>query len=149
MYLMLNAQASRLLKNEAHNGGRTMRWGKKYFKHSLTFNNIVVVPYLDKDHWSLYILKEKQTIHCDSIPRFHNNITSKEFAHNVCIAWVLSRGLNEDGAKFATFLDVYIVVLKVFAQKNSWECGHQVVFNFKTYLQKRGTLASLPTYFVS
>jgi hypothetical protein len=23
------------------------------------------------------------------------------------------------------------------------------VFNFKTYLQKRGTLASLPTYFVS
>ncbi len=28
---------------------------------------------------------------------------SKEFAHNVCIVWALSRGLNEDDANFATF----------------------------------------------
>ncbi len=50
MYLVLNAQASSLLKIEAQNGGRTMRLGKIYFKHNSTFNNIVVVPYLDKDH---------------------------------------------------------------------------------------------------
>jgi hypothetical protein len=103
MYLLLNAQASRLLKNEAYNGGGTMRWGKKYFKHSSTFNNIMVVPYLDKDHWSLYILEEEQTIHCGFIFGFHNKTTSKEFAHNVHIAWALSRGLNENDTKFATF----------------------------------------------
>jgi hypothetical protein len=59
MYLLLNAQASRVLKNKAHNGKGTMYWGKKYFKHSSTFNNNMVVPYLDKDHWSLYILEEE------------------------------------------------------------------------------------------
>jgi hypothetical protein len=73
-----------------------MRWGEKYFKHSSSFNNPVVVPYLDKDRWSLYIL--------------------------------------ENDTKFVTFLNVDIIVLKVFAQKNSHECGHQVVFNFKTYI---------------
>jgi len=96
-----------------------MRWGKKYFKHNSSFNNIAVVPYLDKDHWSLYILEEEQTIHCDYILGFHSNTTYKEFAHNVCIAWALSRGLYEDDTKFATFLNVDIVVLKAFVQKNS------------------------------
>jgi hypothetical protein len=149
MYLLLNAQTSRLLKNEALNGGGTMWWGTKYFKYSSTFNNTIVVPYLNKDHWSFYILEEEQNIHCESILRFHNNTTSKEFAHNVFIAWDLFRGLNEDDTKFATFLNVDIVVPKVFAQKNSWECGHQVVFNLKTYLQERRTLASLPTYSIN
>ncbi len=65
------------------------------------------------------------------------------------IAWDLFRGLNKDDTKFATFLNVDIVVPKVFAQKNSWECGHQVVFNFKTYLQERRMLASLSTYPIS
>jgi hypothetical protein len=63
----------------------------------------MVVPYLDKDHWSLYILEEEQTIHCGFIFGFHNKTTSKEFAHNVHIAWALSRGLNENDTKFATF----------------------------------------------
>ncbi len=93
--------------------------GTKYFKHSSTFNNTVVVPYLDKDHWSLYILEEEQTIHYDSILRFHNNTRSKEFAHNVHIAWALSKGLNEDDIKFVTNLYVDTIILKVFVQKNS------------------------------
>jgi hypothetical protein len=32
------------------------------------------------------------------------------------------------------FVDVNTIIPKVFVQKNSWECGHQVVLNFKTYL---------------
>ncbi len=110
---------------EGHCGG-----GKKYFKHSSCFNNTMVVPYLDKDHWSLYILEEEQTIYYDYILGFHNNTTYKEFAHNVHIAWALSRGLYENDTKFPTVLNVDIVFPKVFAQKNSQECGHHVVFNF-------------------
>jgi len=64
------------------------------------------------------------TIHCDFIPGFHNNRSSKEFAQNVRIAWALSRGLNEDDADFKTFVNVDTILPKVFAQKNSWECGH-------------------------
>jgi len=139
MYFLLNAKASRVLQNEVQNGGGTKRWGTKYFKHSSNLKNTMVVPYLDKDHWYLYIHEEKQCIHYDSIPRFHNDAASREFACYVCIAWSLSRGLNEDDSKlcnFATFVNVNSIIPKVFAQKNSWECGHQVVLNFKTYLQE-------------
>jgi succinate dehydrogenase/fumarate reductase cytochrome b subunit len=102
----------------------------------------MVVPYLDKNHWSLYIMEEGCTIHCDSIPGFHNNKLSKEFVQNVRIAWALSRALNED-VDFKTFINnVDTILPKVFARTNSWECGHHVVFNFRTYLQGQGTLAS-------
>jgi hypothetical protein len=147
-YILLNAQASKLLKIELLNRGGTKRWGTKYFKLGSLLNNIVVIPYLDKIHWSLYTMEEGCTIHCDSIPRFHNDILSKEFAQNVHITCALSRGLNDD-ANFKTFVNVDTILPKVFTQKNRWECGHQVVFNFRTYLQERWTLASFPGHHVS
>jgi hypothetical protein len=96
----------------------------------------MVVPYLDKNHWSLYILEEGCTIHCDFILGYHNSRLSEEFAQNVRIAWVLFRGLNETNADITTFIHVDTILPKVSTQKNSWECGHQVVFNFTTYLQE-------------
>jgi hypothetical protein len=33
MYILLNAQASRLLNNEVQNGDGTKGWATKYFKH--------------------------------------------------------------------------------------------------------------------
>ncbi len=61
------------------------------------------------------------------------------------ITWALSRGLNEDDANFTTFVNVDTILPKISTQKNSWECGHQVVFNFMTYLHEQGTLASFPS----
>jgi hypothetical protein len=118
---------------------------EKYFKHGSFLNNIVVVPYFDKNHWSLYIMEEGCTIHC-ILYKGSQHTPSKEFAQNVCIAWVLFRGLNEDDADFKTFVNVDTILSKVFVQKNSWECVHQGVFNFRTYLQERGTLASFPSH---
>jgi hypothetical protein len=46
---------------------------------------------------------------------FHNDVTTREFACNVCITWALSRGLNEDDAKFVTFVNVKTIGPKVFA----------------------------------
>jgi hypothetical protein len=96
MYFFLNAQAFKVLQDEVQNRGGTKWWGTKYFKHSSNLRNTMVVPYLDKDHWSFYIHEEKWCIHYDYIPRFYNDATSKEFAHNVYIAWALLRGLNEN-----------------------------------------------------
>jgi hypothetical protein len=96
MYLLLNAQAFRVLQDEVQNRRGTKWWGTKYFEHNSNLRNTMVMPYLDKDHWSLYIHEEKQCIHYNFIPRFHNNATFKEFARNVYIAWALSGGLNED-----------------------------------------------------
>jgi len=134
MYLLSNAQAFKVLQNEVQNGRGTKQWGTKYFKHSSNLRNIMVVPYLDKDHWSIYIHEEKWCIHCDYIQGFHNDATSKEFAHNIHIVWAISRSLNEDDVEFVAFVNVDTIIPKVFVQKNSWECGHHVVLDFKTYL---------------
>jgi hypothetical protein len=37
---------------------------------------------------------------------------------------------------FIVLVNVNTIVPKVFVQKQAWECGHQVVLNFETYLQK-------------
>jgi hypothetical protein len=66
--ILSNAQASKLFKIKLKNGGGTKRWGTKYFKHDSLVSNTVVVPYLDKNHWSLYIMEEGCTICCDYIP---------------------------------------------------------------------------------
>jgi hypothetical protein len=78
----------------------------------------VVVPYLDKEHWSFYIHEEKQCIHYNFVPWFHNDVAFKEFSCNVHIVWALSRGLDEDDANFATFVNVNTIIPKVFVQKN-------------------------------
>jgi hypothetical protein len=59
-------------------------------------------------------MEEGCAIHCDSKAGFHNSRSSKEFAQNVCIAWALSRGLNED-VDFKTFVNVDTILPKVFA----------------------------------
>jgi hypothetical protein len=114
-----------------HNEGRTKWWGKNS-KHISTLNNTMVVSYLDKDHWSLYILKEKGTRHSlrfyTKVPQQHNIQGVTRIVH---IAWALSKGLNGNDTNFATFVNMDTIIPQVFAQKNSWECGHHVVFNLK------------------
>jgi hypothetical protein len=123
MYILLNAQAFTLLKIKLQNAGGTKQWGTKYFKHGSRLSNTMVVPYLDKNHWSLYILEEGCTIHCDFILGYHNSRPSMEFTQNVCIAWALSKGLNEDDIDFTTFVNVDTILPKVSVQKNFWECA--------------------------
>ncbi len=92
----------------------------------------MVVPYLDKNHW---LHEEECCVHCNFVPRFHNDASSKKFACNVCITiWTL----NEDVVEFATFVNVNTntIIPKIIVQRHLWECGYQVVLNFKTYLHE-------------
>lgn len=82
-YLLLTSQASSCLRNDAKNRGGVAKWGKNFFKYHLDFCNIVVVPYLAQNHWSLYILEDKRTIHLDFISRHHDNPPTWQFSHNV------------------------------------------------------------------
>jgi hypothetical protein len=62
-YLLLISQAFFYLRSDVKNRGRVARWGKKIFKNHTNSCNIVIAPYLAWNHWSLYILEEKRTIH--------------------------------------------------------------------------------------
>ncbi len=80
----------------------------------------MVVPYLDKDHWSIYIFKEEGAMHSlwfyTKVPQQHN---IQIVTHIVGIAWVLSKGLNGNNTNFETFVNVDVIIPKVFSQKNS------------------------------
>jgi len=122
------------LKNDAKNRRKVARWGKKIFKNHTNYVNIVIAPYLVWNHWSLYILEDKRTIHFDLIPGHHDNPLALQFSNNVQRAWAISKGLKLGDGNFEDFMKVEFYIPKVHNQTNGWECGHQVA-NFATYVK--------------
>jgi hypothetical protein len=138
--LLLTSQASSYLRSDAKSKGRVARWGKKNFKNHTNSCNIVIAFYLVWNHWSLYILEEKKTIHFESILGHHDNPSALLFSMNVQRAWVISKGLKLGDGNFEDFMKVEFCVPKVHNQTNGWEWGHQVVENFATYVKSRDTI---------
>jgi hypothetical protein len=99
----------------------------------------VIAPYLAWNHWSLYKLEEKGTIHFDSIPWHHDNPPTLQFSRNVQKTWVISKGLKPGHGNLEDFMKVEFCIPKVHNQTNGWECGHQVLANFATYVKNQGT----------
>jgi hypothetical protein len=117
-YLLLASQASSCLKNDVKNRGGVPRWGKKKFKNHTNSCNIVIALYLAWNHWSLYILEEKKTIHFDSILGYHDNPSALQFSKNVQRAWAISKGLKPSDGNFEDFMKVEFCILKVHNQTN-------------------------------
>ncbi len=82
-YVVLTSQAFSCSKNDVRSRGGVVRWGKKNFKNHTNFCNIMIAPYLAWNHWSLYILEEKRTIHFDSVLGHHDNPSALQFSKNV------------------------------------------------------------------
>jgi hypothetical protein len=93
-YLLLTSQAFSCLKNDVRSRGRVVRWGKKNFKNHTNSCNTMITPYLAWNHWSLYILEEKRTIHIDLILGHHDNPLALQFSKNVQRTWAISKGLK-------------------------------------------------------
>jgi hypothetical protein len=117
-YLLLISQASSCLRNDVKSRGGVAMWGKKNFKNHTNSINIVIAPYLAHNHWSLYILEEKRTIHFDSIPRHHDNPSTLQFSNNVWRAWAISKGLKPCDGNFEDFIKVEFCIPKVHNQTN-------------------------------
>jgi len=75
-YFLLTSQAFFCLRNDAKSSEGVARWGKKIFRNHKKSCNIMIALYLVRNHWSLYIVEEKRTIHFDSIPRHHDNTST-------------------------------------------------------------------------
>ncbi len=108
-YLLLTSQAFSCLRNDVKSRGGVARWGKKNFKHHTNSVNIMIALYLAWNHWSLYILEEKRTIHFDSILGHHDNPLVWQFSKNVQRAWAISKGLKPGDGNFEDFMKVEFV----------------------------------------
>jgi len=102
----LTSQAYSCLRNDAKSRGGVARWGKKNFKNHTNSINIVIAFYLAWNHWSLYILEEKRTIHFDSILRHHDDPSTLQFSKNVRKTWAISKGLKLGDGNFEDFMKV-------------------------------------------
>jgi hypothetical protein len=92
--------------------------GGIFFKNRTNFCNTVIAPYLAWNHWSLYILEEKRTIHFDLIPRHRDNPPALQFSKNVRRTWAISKGLKQGDGNFEDFMKVEFCIPKVHIQKN-------------------------------
>jgi hypothetical protein len=109
-YFLLTSQASSCLRNDAKSRGGVARWGKKNFKNHTNSINIVIALYLAWNHWSLYILEEKKTIHFDSILGHHDNPSAWQFSKNVQRARAIFKGLKLGDGNFEDFMKVEFVL---------------------------------------
>jgi len=90
-YLLLTSQAFSCLNNDDRSRGGVVMWGKKNFKNHTNFCNTRIAFYLTWNHWSLYILKEKRTIHFESILGHRDNPSTLQFSKNVQRTWAISK----------------------------------------------------------
>jgi hypothetical protein len=142
-YLLLTSQVSFRLKNDVKSRGGVAGWGKKNFKNHTNSCNTVIAPYLAWNHWSLYILEGKRTIHFDSMLGHHDNPLALQFSKNVQKTCAISKGLTPSDGNLKDFMKLEFCIPKVHNQTNGWECRHQVVANFATYVKNQGTQSSL------
>jgi hypothetical protein len=112
-YLLLTSRASSCLRNDVKSRGGVARWGKKFFKNHTNSIYTVIAPYLAQNHWSLFILEEKRTIHFDSIPGHHDNPSALQFSKNVQRSWAISKGLKPGDWNFEDFTKVEFCIPEI------------------------------------
>jgi len=117
-YLLLTSQPFSCLNNDVRSRGGVVMWGKKIFKNYTNSCNTRIAFYLTWNHWSLYILKEKRTIHFELILGHHDNPSTLQFSKNVQRAWAISKGLKPSDGNFEDFMKVEFCILKVHNQTN-------------------------------
>ncbi len=49
--------------------------------------------------------------------------------------WAISKGVKQGDGNFENFMKVEFCIPKVHNQTNGWECEHQVVANFATFVK--------------
>jgi hypothetical protein len=117
-YLLLTSQAFSCLNNNVRSRGGVVMWGIFFFKNHTNSCNTSIAFYSTWNHWSLYILKDKRTIHFESILGHHDNPSALQFSKNVQRAWAISKGLKPSDGNFEDSMKVEFCILKVHNQTN-------------------------------
>ena len=68
-------------------------WLSKVLRSSTDWENTLVVPYHDKDHWSIFVIELSQMYHVDLVFGFHTSRYVKNFVFLVHLGWALARGI--------------------------------------------------------
>jgi hypothetical protein len=100
--------------------------------------DILVFPYNDKSHWSLFILKHHGTSHFDFISRYHSTFKANQFVKCVAFGWFYAKGIPHNSNKWVIIGIRLIVDVPLPPQNGAWECGYLIVKYFSQCLDKCG-----------
>jgi Ulp1 family protease len=63
------------------------KWAKLYFRGCSTLMKIMVVPFANHGHWSVFILDDIMTLHLDYMHAIHKQDAIKCFVRAICLCW--------------------------------------------------------------
>jgi len=107
-----------------------VQWGVRNLCSLNKLEYTLVFPYNEQSHWSLFILEHHQTLHFDSIPRYHNTWKANQFMKCATLMWFYTKGIPHNYNKWAVIGIRPIVHVPLPPQNVAWECGYLVVEYF-------------------
>lgn len=80
------------LNNRSVTWDGIVQWAVKAICGQKGSEDTLVVPFHDKDHWSIFVVEVDATYHLDSIPEWHQSQYARDFLFVVHLAWAEVKG---------------------------------------------------------
>ena len=114
-------------------------WLSKVLRSSTVWENTLVVPYHDKDHWSVFVIELSRTYHLDPLPGLHEGRYVNNFVFFIHVGWALAKGVVIGSAPWHSILKRKSFRLPAPKQQANWECGYAACMMFWQYMMERGS----------
>ncbi len=113
-YLLLSVRSIGQMQNCINNNVSSYKgvekWAKLYFRGCSSATKIVVVPFTDCGHWSVFILNDTMTLHLDFMHGIHKHDVIECFVRAIGICWEpWCEGYTKVFACFINFMGKQIV----------------------------------------
>jgi hypothetical protein len=134
---------SRNLHMQLNTEGRT--WDavgallSKVLRSSTGWENTLVVPYHNKDHWSIFVIELSRTYHLDLLPGLHSGRYVKNFIFLSHMGWALAKGVVIGSDPWHSILKRQPFEVPAPKQQENWECGYAACMMFWQFIIERGS----------
>jgi hypothetical protein len=121
--------------------------GLKFFQGCSGQEDTLVVPYMDKQHWSLAIVEDKRTMLVGTRNVVHDTKAFDDFVMLVSSAWGIVRGFRPGSSEWVRLVARKWKNVEWPNQRSDWECGYMLIVMLWQYLQYRGLETRDPVAF--
>jgi hypothetical protein len=142
-YLFTHNWISRNLQMQLNTDGRTWdavgAWLSKVLRSSTSWENTLVVPYHDKDHWSIFVIELSRTYYLDPLLGLHSGRYVKNLVFLAHLGWALAKGVVIGSDPWHSILKRQPFEVPTLKQQENWECGYPACMMFWQFIIERGS----------
>jgi len=136
--------SSKALSSFRSNAERRHDWewlgdfGMRFMSNGFQEQDTVVVPYLDHDHWTLFIIGRDETYHVGCSLHLHDNSWGDDFATLLHIAFTATLRLKPGTDLWWKLVCRRVKQIGFLGCPSSWESGYAMCYLFWQLLCHRG-----------